>query len=153
MSGGQSKDSPGKRYSPLLEVNSTGSLLIVKSHSSNRPHDAQRAQRLPGSSKIPPHTHTLCRFCLLFHPPLIPFLPSRSLKRLSLTFKLFSLDLSPPPPSFPYFPPPLCFSYCLSIALALCPANCLHGYLCCIQRPSEITLLPARDDEFATFFY
>lgn len=128
------KKSPRLSHSPLLEVNRTGSLLIVKSGSSNPHDDAHRSRRVPSGSPAAvksPRTQTLCRF-----------LPSLSTSAYSLStepatgtslffFQTFSPDLSPPPP-IPSFPPPLCLFKCFLVPLALSPANCLHGYLCCI---------------------
>lgn len=110
---GQEK-SPRSGHSPLLEVNRTGSLLIVKSNSSNPSNDTQeqaRAQRLPGSSTL--HSETSGRLWL--H---LPFTPNRPLKRLSFPFKLllrvFFFFFFTAPPSFPRSPSPPLFFFSLS---------------------------------------
>lgn len=48
---------PRLRHSPLLEVNNTGSLLIVKSHSSNPPNEARSVPSgsPAAATKIPTH--------------------------------------------------------------------------------------------------
>lgn len=117
---------PRLSNSPLLEVNRTGSLLIVKSNSSNPSSDTQEqapAQRLPGGSKST-RTHTLNRLCLRFQAPLAPFLPGRPLRRSSFPFKLFPPDLSTPPPSFLLFLLPSSSSkVSLSHSLSLSPTK------------------------------
>lgn len=45
------KKSPRLSHSPLLEVNRTGSLLIVKSNSSNPPNDTQEQARAPAAPR------------------------------------------------------------------------------------------------------
>lgn len=125
---------PRLSHSPLLEVNRTGSLLIVKSTSSNPSSDTQEqapAQRLLGSSKI--HTHT----------DLKPFVPSSFKRHLLLFYRaghwngslflsnFFSTDLStpPPPPSFLFFLLPSSPSNVSLSPRSLLRTNCMDSML------------------------
>lgn len=125
------KKSPRLSHSPLLEVNRTGSLLIVKSNSSNPPKDAQeqaRAQRLPGSSKI--HTEgDFTPFVSSVSTSTYSFSTGPATETSLFSFQTFSPDLSTPPPSFPFFPPPLFFpDDSLSHSLSLPQTACMDVY-------------------------
>lgn len=117
------------RHSPLLEVNRIGSLLIVNFNASNQhAHRTQaRAQRLLGSGKIQTQPSRYCIFVPLLLP-LTPFLPSRPLRRVSFSFKLFSESFSSASNVLHRFPSPLFAPVSLYLSLSI-PQMWLQGFM------------------------
>lgn len=145
----------GLSHSPLLEVKRTGSLLIVKSGSSNPSKRHTGAASCPAAPKSTRTQNLKEPFCVSkFRRLALLFQPGRPLRQTS-SFKLSFSSPQPTPPlsssSPPLLPPPppLLLLAKVSLSLPLSQTDCMHSGVAFRDRTSmSLSWIFQESDDF-----